>query len=62
MKSLKLISALIIAMGLALSPMSAYAKHNGKKHAKHHQVMKHKAKKVKVAKTEIQAPVAAPAQ
>ena len=60
MKSLKFISAFVIAMSLALSPMSAYAKHTGKKHAKHHQVKKHKAKKVK--KAEIQAPVSAPVQ
>lgn len=59
MKSVKLISAFVIAMGLAFSPMSAYAKHSGKKHAKHQQVKKHKAKKVKSAVQP--AAVAAPA-
>jgi hypothetical protein len=60
MKNLKLISAFVIAMGLAFAPMSVYAKHNGKKHTKHHQVKKHKAKKLNGT---VQAPApAAPAQ
>jgi hypothetical protein len=56
MKSLRLIGAFAIAVGLTLSPMSAYAKHSGKKHAKHHHVKKHK------AHAAAQAPAVAPAQ
>lgn len=55
MKFFKVIAALTVVLGLAISPLAAQAAHHGKKSAKPHYVKKHKAGKAKKVKKPLRA-------
>ncbi|MEY4591988.1 MAG: hypothetical protein RIR18_883 [Pseudomonadota bacterium] len=59
MNSFRTIAAFTVAVGLVLSPLSAYAQPHKKHQAKHHHVKKHHAK---VKKSADASPIVAPVQ